>query len=826
MIRGIRPIKRSSLPLVAAAALLAFCAVMAALPTLAQSLTDYGTLTQSTDAETETTDATPVPATNAPDLEAYGRIDQLSPGAMIDTATRQVDIFQQRLRRIVESIPDSFDEIASAMAAKSPDGDPLYFVGVAIFLAILLIIGRAGGLLFAVYVARPIMVGIQRPHPRGLIQKLPVLATRVAITVAILIIMILISLAVGAPFFDEHAPTSQTGAIILGAFVSYVLIDTTWRMILSPYLPNYRVPHISDGDAIFLYRYFSVGTLLGITTMAIGIWLDVIEVKPEVVAFFRIVAGTLTTGFFVLLVVRNRRAITGAILAGRPRAVSSWITSAGAFLWLPAVIAYLIIVWLEQSFDLVMGLLSPAGLVAAYSVFLVSIVLYAVLGYIVELVFSRARQRARINADAAAAAAAEERRAARDSAALTAPVEIAGDAADVDNDGDEEGGGGAVGITRRPEPLEDYAEETGEEEGDTRHRRGMHTYEDLAHRAASLFAIGVGGFVMIRVWIGAEIFEESSAWNVLQDVLDTAFFGYLLYHALRIWMDRRIAEEGVDESGGTEMLDEGAAASATSRLGTLLPLIRSFVLLVVAASVFLLIAARLGVNVAPLFAGAGIVGLAIGFGAQTLVRDILSGVFYLLDDAFRRGEYIDVGSVKGTVEKISIRSFQLRHHLGALHTIPFGEIQFLTNYSRDWVIMKLPLRLTYDTDVEKVRKIIKKLGNELLEHPLEGHKFVQPLKSQGVYMMEDSAMIVRVKFMTRPGDQWTTRKLAYQRIREVFEKEGIKFAHREVTVRIPDIEKRTDLDEADMSAIGAAARRAVDEVDALAGPQPALADGR
>ncbi|MEO1000578.1 MAG: mechanosensitive ion channel family protein, partial [Pseudomonadota bacterium] len=146
--------------------------------------------------------------------------------------------------------------------------------------------------------------------------------------------------------------------------------------------------------------------------------------------------------------------------------------------------------------------------------------------------------------------------------------------------------------------------------------------------------------------------------------------------------------------------------------------------------------------------------------------------------------------------------------------------------SRDWVMMKLPLRLTYDTDVEKVRKLIKKLGQKLLEHPTEGAKFMQPLKSQGVYMMEDSAMIIRVKYMTRPGDQWTTRKLVYSEIRELFEKEDVKFAHREVTVRIPDLkEKEGELDEADVQAIGAAARRAVDEAD-IAEVKPDLATAR
>jgi small-conductance mechanosensitive channel len=241
-----------------------------------------------------------------------------------------------------------------------------------------------------------------------------------------------------------------------------------------------------------------------------------------------------------------------------------------------------------------------------------------------------------------------------------------------------------------------------------------------------------------------------------------------------------------------------------------LPLVRNFILIVILTTLALIVAMQLGANVAPLFAGAGIVGLAIGFGSQTLVRDILSGAFYLLDDAFRKGEYIDVGGVKGTVEKISLRSFQLRHHLGMLHTIPFGEIQHLTNFSRDWVMMKLPLRLTYDTDVERVRKLVKKLGQILLEDPEIGAKFMQPLKSQGVIQMDDSAMIVRVKFMTRPGDQWVIRKRVFAEIRELFEREGVHFAHREVTVRIPGMPKDQELDGETQQAVGAAARRALD----------------
>jgi small-conductance mechanosensitive channel len=312
-------------------------------------------------------------------------------------------------------------------------------------------------------------------------------------------------------------------------------------------------------------------------------------------------------------------------------------------------------------------------------------------------------------------------------------------------------------------------------------------------------------------WVGTDFLTGNAILNTGLDLLQVMFVGYIVFHATRIWLDRKIEDEG----GDIVLVpgEEGGAAGA-SRLATLLPLVRNFILIVILITITLILAIQLGANVAPLFAGAGILGLAIGFGSQALVRDILSGAFFLLDDAFRKGEYIDVGNVKGTVEKISLRSFQLRHHLGMLHTIPFGEIQHLTNFSRDWVMMKLPLRLTYDTDIEKVRKLVKKLGVRLLDDPEIGHKFMHPLKSQGVIQMDDSAMIARVKFMTRPGDQWVVRKRVFAEIRELFEAEGIKFAHREVTVRIPGLPGERALDEGEQKAVGAAAQSALSVVDA------------
>lgn len=285
------------------------------------------------------------------------------------------------------------------------------------------------------------------------------------------------------------------------------------------------------------------------------------------------------------------------------------------------------------------------------------------------------------------------------------------------------------------------------------------------------------------------------------DIGLTVLVAYVLYELVMSMLDKHMPSE---PDAKTEVEGEMGGTGAT-RQETLAPLLRGVFVVLLGIVVVLTVLNSLGVQILPLIAGASIIGLAIGFGSQKLVQDVISGVFFLIDDAFRRGEYIDLGSVKGTVEKISLRSMQLRHHMGALHTIPFGEIRHITNYSRDWVMMKLKLRLTYETDVEKVRKLIKNLGQELLEDENIGPLFLQPLKSQGVYSMEDdSAMILRVKFMTKPGDQFMVRKAVFAKIRELFEKEGIEFAHRVVSVRLDDTDKEDLSEDQKIKVAGAA----------------------
>ena len=329
-------------------------------------------------------------------------------------------------------------------------------------------------------------------------------------------------------------------------------------------------------------------------------------------------------------------------------------------------------------------------------------------------------------------------------------------------------------------------------------------YEETALALAAL----AGAATLAAIW---RVFTSPFA-DAARTVFGLALLLILAnatWRAIRLYVAIRLADEA-PAGGATEGEGEGFGPGG-SRLGTLLPILRNVLFFVILAIVVMVGLSSLGVDIGPLFAGAGVAGLAIGFGAQALIRDVFSGAFFLLDDAFRRGEYVEVGAVAGMVEKISVRSFQLRHHEGALHTIPFGEIKQLTNFSRDWVIMKLPVRLTYDTDVERVRRLVKKLGQEMAADEAIGPLFLEPPKSQGVVQMEDSAMIVRVKFKTRPGDQFLVRRHVFQRLRDLFAENDIHFAHREVTVRVAGAD---DEETRRKAALGAVRSGDVDTADA------------
>jgi small-conductance mechanosensitive channel len=250
----------------------------------------------------------------------------------------------------------------------------------------------------------------------------------------------------------------------------------------------------------------------------------------------------------------------------------------------------------------------------------------------------------------------------------------------------------------------------------------------------------------------------------------------LLWNLLKAYIDRTL-----EVASATDAV-AAAESARRARLRTLLPILRIALAVVIATVAVLMVLAELGVQIGPLIAGAGIFGVAIGFGSQTLVKDIVSGIFYMMDDAFRVGEYIQSGSYKGTVESFSLRSVRLRHHRGPVFTVPFGELGAVQNMSRDWVIEKFRIRVPFDTDTKKVKKLVKGIGAELLADPDLAPAIIETVKLKGVEAFGDFGMELSFAFMAKPGQQTMVKRRAQTMIRDAFMANGIEFAQPTVQV--------------------------------------------
>ncbi len=363
-----------------------------------------------------------------------------------------------------------------------------------------------------------------------------------------------------------------------------------------------------------------------------------------------------------------------------------------------------------------------------------------------------------------------------------------------------------------PTTVQDEAEAvegTPEEEAETPELHDPYeVYNPIVLRLVRFVVVIAAVLVLAAAW-GTNIFSISAsptftgkAFSILIDSVFAILIADLIWVWAKTAIDKRMADYKPPE--------DGQAPGPEARMATLLPLLRIILMVTLLTIVSLSLLSSLGVNIAPLLAGAGVLGIAIGFGAQSLVRDVVSGIFFLIDDAFRIGEYIEIGDLRGTVEGISIRSLRVRHHRGMVHTIPFGELKSLTNHSRDWVIMKLEFRVPFETDLQLVKKLVKKVGAELKANEHYGQSILSTLKSQGVRRMEEFNMVVGVKFMTKPGEQWLVRRDAYQKTRDIFEANGIRLAERNVKV---EIQGGDELTEEDKKAVAAAAQQVA------AGPQ-------
>ena len=304
------------------------------------------------------------------------------------------------------------------------------------------------------------------------------------------------------------------------------------------------------------------------------------------------------------------------------------------------------------------------------------------------------------------------------------------------------------------------------------------------HHILRAVALLIAVLTLAWIWIDAIELTAAEAARAMQSAAaaaGTLLVAYIAWELARLAIDRHLQDVG----GGPKLpgADDEDETAPGSRLQTMLPMLRVAFGVVIAVLATLIVLSRLGVDTAPLIAGAGVFGLAVSFGSQSLVRDIISGLFYMWDDAFRVGEYIDTGRLKGTVEALGIRSVKLRHHNGPLHTIPYGQLGAVTNQSRDFATIKFNLRLEPGTDIELVRKAAKQIGLAMQEDPEIAAEVMLPLKMQGIADVADTAVVLRFKFTARPvKPSWVQREYL-KRMYRVFAEKGIAFASGALTLQ-------------------------------------------
>ncbi len=330
-------------------------------------------------------------------------------------------------------------------------------------------------------------------------------------------------------------------------------------------------------------------------------------------------------------------------------------------------------------------------------------------------------------------------------------------------------------------PLTGYADGAPPQAPPEEPKGGFRNY--VPHISAAYRAVlaAFAFFIVLQFW-GIDIALGRVFTQNVFSIIVTLVLGVIAWQIVKARIDRKIKEERLQQD--EEAAEEGGGPGG-SRTTTLLLLLRKFILAVLFVIVLLITLSSIGVDIGPLIAGAGVIGLAIGFGSQTLVKDIIAGIFFLTDDAFRIGDYVEAGSAKGTVVQMSLRSLKLRHPRGMLYTVPFGDLKTVTNFSRDYIITKLDVRLRFDADLEKVRKIIKKINKEIMQDEEHRAALLSDIKSTGVREIDDSALILRVKFKTVPGKQFGLRREIFAQLQKAFHASGIEFAHRNVTVYMP-----------------------------------------
>jgi small conductance mechanosensitive channel len=226
-----------------------------------------------------------------------------------------------------------------------------------------------------------------------------------------------------------------------------------------------------------------------------------------------------------------------------------------------------------------------------------------------------------------------------------------------------------------------------------------------------------------------------------------------------------------------------------ARLRTLLPMIRATLGIAIGLVAGLICLSKIGVNAAPLLAGAGVLGIAIGFGSQKLVQDVITGLFLLLEDAMQVGDYISLAGMSGTVERLSIRTIRLRGGDGSVNIVPFSAVTTVTNMTRDFGYAQISIGVGYEEDLPHVFAVLTEIASTMRAEPTWGAMMRDDLQVFGLDQFGTSALTITGQIRTGPGQHWAVRREFYGRVKQRFEAEGIELPHQAPFYLAPTPEK-------------------------------------
>jgi len=229
----------------------------------------------------------------------------------------------------------------------------------------------------------------------------------------------------------------------------------------------------------------------------------------------------------------------------------------------------------------------------------------------------------------------------------------------------------------------------------------------------------------------------------------------------------------------TRRLDDPEAVKRAQTLGRVFRYLASVVIWLLAA---MLVLGELGVSVAPILGAAGVVGLAVGFGAQSLVRDYFTGFFVLLENQIRQGDVVRLGDHAGLVEEMTLRYVRLRDYDGNVHFVPNGSITTVVNMSRGFAQAVIDVGVAYREDIDRAIGVMREVGRGLRDDPEFGPRILDDLEMAGVERLADSAVIVRCRLRVRPLEQWGVRREYLRRLKRAFDERGIEIPYPHLTV--------------------------------------------